>query len=67
MSYKTILIVDDEESICQTLSGILSDEGYKVLTTGSGEEAIRIIEDDPTSFCSISGLRGWTASRRSRS
>lgn len=46
MSYKTILIVDDEESICQTLSGILSDEGYKVLTTGSGEEAIRIIEDE---------------------
>ncbi len=46
MVYRTILIVDDEESICQSLSGILSDEGYRVLTAGSGEHAIKIIEDE---------------------
>ncbi len=46
MVYRTILIVDDEESICQSLSGILSDEGYKVLTAGSGEDAVKIIEDE---------------------
>src|SRR5450830_241988 len=44
---KTILIVDDEESICQTLGGILTDEGYGVVTAGSGEEALRILEEEP--------------------
>jgi two-component system nitrogen regulation response regulator NtrX len=44
---KTILIVDDEESICQTLGGILIDEGYEVVTAGSGEEALRILEEEP--------------------
>ncbi len=46
MTYKTILVVDDEESIRQTLQGILSDEGYKVLTVGSGEEALKVIEEE---------------------
>lgn len=43
---KTILIVDDEESICQSLGGILTDEGYEVMKAGSGEEALRLIEDE---------------------
>jgi two-component system, NtrC family, nitrogen regulation response regulator NtrX len=43
---KTILIVDDEESICQTLGGILTDEGYEVVATGSGEEALRLLEEE---------------------
>jgi two-component system nitrogen regulation response regulator NtrX len=44
---KAILIVDDEESICQTLGGILKDEGHEVVTAVSGEEALRIVEEDP--------------------
>jgi two-component system nitrogen regulation response regulator NtrX len=44
---KAILIVDDEESICQTLGGILNDEGHEVVTAASGEEALRLIEEDP--------------------
>ncbi|HON23170.1 MAG TPA: response regulator, partial [Syntrophales bacterium] len=43
---KTILIVDDEETICQSLSGILRDEGYETVTAGSGEEALKIIEEE---------------------
>ncbi|MCL2669879.1 MAG: sigma-54-dependent Fis family transcriptional regulator, partial [Syntrophaceae bacterium] len=43
---KAILIVDDEESIRQSLSGILSDEGYEVLTAPGGEEALRIVVED---------------------
>jgi two-component system nitrogen regulation response regulator NtrX len=43
---KTILVVDDEESICQTLGGILTDEGHEVVTAGSGEEALRILEEE---------------------
>jgi UDP-3-O-[3-hydroxymyristoyl] N-acetylglucosamine deacetylase len=37
-----ILIVDDEPGILSTLGGILSDEGYTVLTTASGEEALAL-------------------------
>ena len=47
---KAILIVDDEKSICQSLGSILADEGYEILSAGSGEEAIKIIEEDPPSL-----------------
>ncbi|HNT57333.1 MAG TPA: sigma-54 dependent transcriptional regulator, partial [Syntrophales bacterium] len=46
MRHKSILVVDDEESICLSLKGILADEGYDVLTAGSGEECLQIIEDE---------------------
>ena len=36
----TILVVDDEESILDTLSSILEDEGYSIVTASSGESAI---------------------------
>jgi two-component system nitrogen regulation response regulator NtrX len=47
---KTIMIVDDEKSICQSLGSILADEGYEILTAGSGEEAIKVIEEEPPSL-----------------
>ena len=43
---KTILIVDDEESICQALGGVLSDDGHEVLTAASGEEALKIVDEE---------------------
>ncbi len=39
-----ILIVDDEPGILETLSGILDDEGFRTLTTPSGDEALRLYE-----------------------
>lgn len=43
---KTILVVDDEESICKSLGGIFTDEGYEVLTAASGEDALKIVEEE---------------------
>ena len=43
---ETILVIDDEESICQSLKAILSDEGYQVIVAGSGEEAVKIVEEE---------------------
>ncbi|HYG63442.1 MAG TPA: UDP-3-O-acyl-N-acetylglucosamine deacetylase [Thermoanaerobaculia bacterium] len=40
-----ILIVDDEPGILSTLGAILSDEGYEVLTSTSGEEAVSLYEE----------------------
>lgn len=42
MSKPVVMIVDDEEGIRGTLSGIFEDEGYDPVTASSGEEAIRI-------------------------
>lgn len=45
---KNILIVDDEESIRQSLVGILGDEGFKTSIAADGEECLRAITtDDP--------------------
>ena len=43
--FPTILIVDDEATILQSLSGILSDEGFEVLTASNGYEALKVIEE----------------------
>ncbi len=40
----TILIIDDEESIRDSLSGILSDEGFDPLTAASADEGLAILE-----------------------
>jgi DNA-binding response OmpR family regulator len=36
----TILIIDDDTSICETLSTYLAEEGYRVLTAGTGAKGI---------------------------
>ncbi len=36
----TILVVDDEQSILETLTGILEDEDYRVITASSGKNAL---------------------------
>jgi two-component system, NtrC family, nitrogen regulation response regulator NtrX len=38
-----ILIVDDESSIQQSLKGILDDEGYNTLVSGSGEDCLELL------------------------
>ncbi len=45
MSRKSVLIVDDEEGIRESLSGIFEDEGYDVLTASSGEDALTITKE----------------------
>jgi len=42
--YPSILIVDDEPFILQSLGGLLGDEGYEVLTASNGYEALKIID-----------------------
>ncbi len=44
MEDPVILVVDDEEGIRESLSGIFEDEGYAVLTAGSGEEALKVLK-----------------------
>ncbi len=43
---RTVLIVDDEASIRQSLTGALKDEGYRVSVTSSGKEAIDVLRTE---------------------
>jgi len=42
----TILVIDDERSILQSMEGILSDEGYQVFLAGNGKEGLEICEKE---------------------
>jgi two-component system nitrogen regulation response regulator NtrX len=44
--FPSILIVDDEPSIVQSLKGLLRDEGFDVMTAPNGYEALKTIESD---------------------
>ena len=43
---KTILVLDDEESIRTLLNDILTDEGYKVILSDDGEEVMNILKKE---------------------
>ncbi|HEX30525.1 TPA: response regulator, partial [Candidatus Poribacteria bacterium] len=40
-----VLIVDDEQNVCQSLKDVLEDEGYQVEIAFSGEEALEKIPE----------------------
>ena len=40
-----ILIVDDEESICRALAGILADEGFRTEAASDGDQALARLTD----------------------
>ena len=42
---RTILIIDDERAIRESLAGALSDEGYKTLHAGSAREGMELIKE----------------------
>ena len=46
MKNKRILVIDDERAVRETLSQILTDEGYIVTAVDSGEEGLRRISED---------------------
>ena len=41
----TVLVVDDETSILESLDGILSDEGFEVITAEGGADALEKIQE----------------------
>jgi len=43
---KTVLIIDDEESIRESLTGILNDEGFQTVTATSGEEGLDLCREE---------------------
>ena len=42
-----ILVVEDDEFVCNSLKWLLTDEGYQVEVTTEGAEALRLVEGNP--------------------
>ena len=43
----TLLVVDDVPQNARLLDAVLTPRGYRVTTAGSGEEALRLLEEEP--------------------
>jgi UDP-3-O-[3-hydroxymyristoyl] N-acetylglucosamine deacetylase len=43
---RKVLIVDDEERVIQSIAGVLEDEGFRVAQAKSGEEAIKVFQEE---------------------
>ncbi|MFO7597327.1 MAG: response regulator [Desulfocurvibacter africanus] len=43
---KKILIVDDDQNICDYLSDILTEAGYATVTAGDGDAAMKALEQE---------------------
>ncbi len=44
---KTVLVVDDEKNYLVVLEELLLEDGYQVVTAGSGPEAMEIVRNTP--------------------
>jgi CheY-like chemotaxis protein len=47
MTDKTVMVIDDERDIRESLKDVLLDEGYQVLLAGNGREALSLLPEAP--------------------
>jgi two-component system nitrogen regulation response regulator NtrX len=66
----TILIVDDEEGIRESLSAILAEDGYQVESAATGEECLEVVQRKPVDVILLDiwlpGMDGIETLRRLR-
>lgn len=63
-----VLVVDDEPGIQETLTGVLEDEGYEVLSVATGEECLKQLDSLPIALVLLDiwlpGIDGLETLRR---
>jgi two-component system NtrC family sensor kinase len=58
-----ILCVDDEQSVLDSIKRLFHDDNYRILTAGSGEEGLKILEQTPVQIIISDGrMYGMTGS-----
>jgi DNA-binding response OmpR family regulator len=67
---RTLLVVDDDESLRQVMSQYLVQEGYRVIAAGTGAEALRLFyaerPDAVLLDLMLPGMDGWEVCARLR-
>src|ERR1035441_70272 len=67
----SVLVVDDEELALRTISRGLRAEGYEVFTAGSGEDALKVFEEQSPELILLDivlpGIDGVEVLRRMKS
>ena len=70
MTMKTVLVVDDEQTICLQFAKALSASGYDVRTAGNAEEALKIMAVTPAEVVfldlNLPGMNGVELCRQIR-
>lgn len=66
----TILIVDDEKHLLNVVSRMLAQRDFRVVSAGSGEEALSLLEDESPALALLDivlpGMDGATLAQRIR-
>lgn len=67
----TILIVEDDPLVRETVVGGLQERGYAIVESESGEEALRLLEERPVSLLFtdirlLDRMDGWELAERAR-
>jgi CheY-like chemotaxis protein len=68
---RTVLIVDDEANVLDISAIIVADLGYTALCASDGNEALKIIETDPSidillTDIKMPGIHGFELARRAK-
>ncbi len=67
----SILVIDDEAAIRESLEVLLTLEGYTVGMASDGEQGLRVLELETSTWCfwiwRCRGRAAWSCCRRSRS
>ena len=70
MTKQTILVVDDEKSMCDFLEIMLNKEGYAVTSTTSGEQALELLDNNLYSMVltdvKMPGVDGFEVLRKTK-
>ena len=53
MKQKTVLIIDDEKGLAEALQDALDYEGFRVLTSTSAQEALRILKTERIDLATV--------------
>ncbi len=68
---QTILVVDDDVETQRYLSLLLGNQGYQVVGSGEGREALKLATDNPPDMCIVDvmmpGMDGFDLTRQLRS
>ena len=63
-----ILVVDDEDVMCESMAAWLREDGYRVDTAPNGQQALELAKGTDHAICSLGWTQkcrvGWMVSRR---